>query len=354
MFPIQNLRVRAVERLVSPRVLKGSLPLTAVANQTVYRSRLTIQQILSGEDKRFLVIVGPCSIHDPVAALEYARCLRSLQDELAGELFLVMRAYFEKPRTTLGWKGLINDPFLDGSCNIQEGLRLARKLLLEINEMGLPTASEFLDAITPQYIDDLVSWAAIGARTTESQLHREMASGLSMPVGFKNGTDGSLQIAVDALGAALHPHSFVGIDQEGVTSVIRTSGNPWGHVVLRGGHKRSNYDPESIQEVCTRLSKAGLPQRVIVDCSHANSAKRPAVQEAVLANILEQRIRGTTAIIGAMLESNLFEGSQRIPEDRAQLRYGVSVTDPCLSWDTTEKLLRRSSLRLQEARSVES
>ncbi|MDD2676493.1 MAG: 3-deoxy-7-phosphoheptulonate synthase, partial [Methylacidiphilaceae bacterium] len=212
MLPIQDLRVRSVERLVAPLALKQDLPLTDVASQTVYESRATIQRILSGEDRRFLVIVGPCSIHDPVAALDYARCLRGLQDELKGELFLVMRAYFEKPRTMVGWKGLINDPFLDGSCNIQEGLRLARELLLRINELGLPTASEFLDSITPQYIDDLVSWAAIGARTTESQLHREMASGLSMPVGFKNGTDGSLQIAVDALGAALRPHRFVGID----------------------------------------------------------------------------------------------------------------------------------------------
>ncbi len=348
MLPIQDLRVRSVERLVFPRTLKESLPLTEVANRTVYESRAALQRILSGEDKRFLVIVGPCSIHDPVSALEYAQRLRQLQEELKEELFLVMRAYFEKPRTTLGWKGLINDPFLDGSCNIQEGLRLARRLLLQINELGLPTASEFLDAITPQYIDDLVSWAAIGARTTESQLHREMASGLSMPVGFKNGTDGSLQIAVDALGAALQPHSFVGIDQEGFTSVIRTAGNPWGHVVLRGGHKRSNYDPESIQEACIRLLKAGLPQRVIVDCSHANSAKRPAVQETVLGSILEQRVRGTAAILGAMLESSLYEGSQKIPDDRTQLRYGVSVTDPCMGWEATEKLLRQSSRRIRE------
>ncbi|WP_142524966.1 3-deoxy-7-phosphoheptulonate synthase [Methylacidimicrobium cyclopophantes] len=348
MLPIQDLRVRSVERLVSPRALKESLPLTEAANQTVYASRLAIQRILSGEDKRFLIIVGPCSIHDPVAALDYARSLQALQEELKGELFLVMRTYFEKPRTTVGWKGLINDPFLDGSCNIQEGLRLARKLLLEINEMGLPAASEFLDSITPQYLADLISWAAIGARTTESQLHREMASGLSMPVGFKNGTDGSLQIAVDALGAALQPHSFVGIDQEGFTSVIRTSGNPWGHLVLRGGHKRSNYDPESIQEACIRLLKGGLPQRVIVDCSHANSAKRPSVQETVLGSILEQRVRGTEAIIGAMLESYLFEGSQKIPEDLTELRYGISVTDPCLDWDTTEKLLRQSSRRIRE------
>ncbi len=349
ILPIQDLRVRSVERLVSPRTLKESLPLTEAANQTVYQSRVTLQRIFSGEDERFLVIVGPCSIHDPVSALEYAQRLRLLQEDLQDEIFLVMRTYFEKPRTTLGWKGLINDPFLDGSCNIQEGVRLARKLLLQINEMGLPTASEFLDAITPQYIDDLVSWAAVGARTTESQLHREMASGLSMPVGFKNGTDGSLQIAVDALGAALQPHSFVGIDQEGFTSVIRTSGNPWGHVVLRGGHKRSNYDPESIQEACIRLLKAGLPQRVVVDCSHANSAKRPAVQETVLASILDQRLRGTAAIIGAMLESSLYEGSQKIPEDLTQLLYGVSVTDPCLGWEATEKVLRQGSRRIREA-----
>ncbi|MDD4931944.1 MAG: 3-deoxy-7-phosphoheptulonate synthase [Methylacidiphilaceae bacterium] len=354
MLPIQDLRVRSVERLVAPRALKESLPLTEAAKQTVYEGRVTIQQVLSGEDRRFLVIVGPCSIHDPVAALDYARRLRGLQDELKGELFLVMRAYFEKPRTTIGWKGLINDPLLDGSCDIQEGLRLARKLLLQINELGLPTASEFLDSITPQYIDDLVSWAAIGARTTESQLHREMASGLSMPVGFKNGTDGSLQIAVDALGAALQPHSFVGIDQEGFTSVIRTCGNPWGHLVLRGGHKRSNYDPESIQEACMRLLKGGLPKRLIVDCSHANSAKRPAVQEVVLGSILEQRVRGTAAILGAMLESYLYEGNQRIPEDLTQLRYGLSVTDPCLSWETTEKMLRQSSRRIREALSGES
>lgn len=322
--------------------------MTERANQTVVGGRRAVLDILNERDPRLLVVLGPCSIHDPKAALEYARRLASLSAELEDQLFIVMRTYFEKPRTTIGWKGLINDPYMDGSCHIEEGLRIARKLLLDINELGLPCATEFLDPIVPQYIADLISWAAIGARTTESQTHREMASGLSMPVGFKNGTDGSLQIAIDGMGAARAPHSFVGIDQEGYTCIVRTTGNPAGHVVLRGGRNRSNYDPESIAEACAQLAAHRLPKVLMVDCSHANSGKQHARQEEVWNSIIEQRASGTRPIIGAMLESHLFEGSQPVAKDPATLRYGISVTDACISWETTERLLRHGHHLLSE------
>src|SRR5260370_18918169 len=284
MLPTQYLRVKETVRLLTPNALKAGLPMAAASNQTVVLGRDAIGRVLRQEDARFLAVVGPCSIHDAGAALEYAGKLNQLRQELAERLCIVMRVYFEKPRTTVGWKGLINDPHLDGSYDIEAGLQKARALLLQITGMGLPAATEFLDPIVPQYIADLVRCAAVGARTTESQTHREMASGLSMPVGFKNGTDGSLQIAIDAMGAAMRPHSFLGIDQDGFTSIVRTTGNPAGHVVLRGGRLRTNYDAESIHEAEVKLTQAGLPPVLMVDCSHANSGKQHARQEDVWRN----------------------------------------------------------------------
>ncbi len=314
--------------------------MTERANQTVVEGREVVKRILRREDPRLLVVVGPCSIHDLDGALEYARKLNCLREQLAGQFSIVMRVYFEKPRTTIGWKGLINDPHLDGSYDIETGLKKARRLLLQITGMGLPAATEFLDPIVPQYLADLVSWAAIGARTTESQTHREMASGLSMPVGFKNATDGSLQIAVDAMTSARTPHSFLGIDQDGVTSIIRTTGNPHGHVVLRGGRLEANYDPESIASAIVTLQKAGLPPVLMVDCSHANSGKQHARQEEVWKSVLHQRAAGNTALIGLMVESYLEEGSQPIPKRLEDLRHCVSITDACVGWETTERMLR--------------
>lgn len=320
------------------------------ANQTVVSGRATVQRILRREEKRLLVITGPCSIHDPKSALEYARRLLALRSQVEDELFLVMRVYFEKPRTTVGWKGLINDPHLDGSYEVDSGIRAARRLLLEINHLGMPAASEFLDPIVPQFIADLVTWAAIGARTTESQTHREMASGLSMPVGFKNGTDGSLQIAIDAMLSAKHPHHFLGIDQNGAVSVVRTTGNTDGHVVLRGGRARTNYDAASIADAGAQLRKAGLPDGLMVDCSHANSSKQHAKQEEVWQDLITQRIAGTDPLIGVMLESHLNEGNQPIPKNLSDLKYGVSLTDACLSWEATERILLDGARRLREAR----
>jgi len=346
MQQTQDLRVTSAQRLQPPRALKAQLPMTERANRTVVQGRATVQQILAQRDARLLVVVGPCSIHDPKGAMEYAGKLAGVAGELSDQLFIVMRVYFEKPRTTVGWKGLINDPRMDGSCEIEEGLRIGRKLLLDVNELGLPAATEFLDPIVPQYIDDLITWAAIGARTTESQTHREMASGLSMPVGFKNGTDGSLQIAIDAMSSARTPHSFLGIDQDGFTSLVRTKGNPDGHVVLRGGRARTNYDPQSIGEAAAQLAKHELPPVLMVDCSHANSLKQHARQEDVWRSLIEQRAAGTRTIIGAMVESYLQEGNQPVPQSPADIVYGVSVTDACLSWETTERMLRHGHAAL--------
>lgn len=349
MEPTQDLRVASAKRLPTPSAVKGRLPMTEGANRTVVGSRAAVQRILARHDPRLLVIVGPCSIHDPNGAMDYARRLAVLHRELGDRLFIVMRVYFEKPRTTVGSKGLINDPHMDGTCDIEEGLHRGRKLLLDINSIGLPAATEFLDPIVPQYIDDLIGWAAIGARTTESQTHREMASGLSMPVGFKNGTDGGLQIAIDAMGSARSAHSFLGIDQEGHTSVVRTRGNPDGHVVLRGGRARPNYDPQSIAEACQSLGKHNLPHVLMVDCSHANSLKQHARQEEVWNSLIQQRSTGTRAIIGAMVESYLHEGNQPVPPNPADIAYGISVTDACLSWDTTERMLRQGHAALQDS-----
>ncbi len=338
MKPTQDLHVREFTPLISPNDLKYVLPTTPAANQTVVSGRENIQKILAKEDRRMLAIVGPCSIHDEIAALEYAEKLNDLRKKVEETMVVVMRVYFEKPRTTVGWKGLINDPCMDGSCDMVEGLKRARALLLKITEMGLPTATELLDPITPQYIADLVCWTAIGARTTESQTHREMASGLSMPVGLKNCTDGGLSTAINAILAASSPQSFLGIDQNGRTCIVKTTGNPWAHIVLRGG-KRPNYDSVSIDEALSQLKEKKLPAVVMVDCSHANSRKKYQRQEIVWKDVLEQRIDGNDSIIGMMLESNLFEGAQKCSNDPSCLKYGVSVTDECISWETTEKLL---------------
>jgi 3-deoxy-7-phosphoheptulonate synthase len=340
MFRTQDLHVREIVRLLAPRALKAELPITDGASATVARGREMVTRILHRKDPRLLVVVGPCSIHDPKGALEYAEKLNLLRREFSERMEIVMRVYFEKPRTTIGWKGLINDPHLDNSQDIESGLKIARRLLLDISAMGLPTATEFLDPIIPQYIADLITWAAIGARTTESQTHRELASGLSMPVGFKNATDGSLQIAVDAMCSARTSHSFLGLDQDGFTSIVRTTGNPDGHVVLRGGRLQTNYDAKSIQEAEAKLTQAGLPAVLMVDCSHANSGKQPARQEDVWHSIIEQRVAGTRSLIGAMVESYLNEGSQPIAKNLSELRYGVSITDACVSWETTERMLR--------------
>lgn len=346
MLPTQDLNVVELVRLKSPRAIKDELPMTETANRTVVEGRATVRKILRREDPRLLVVVGPCSVHDPKGALDYARRLAALREELKDRLFLVMRVYFEKPRTTVGWKGLINDPHLDGSYDIEGGLKLARKLLLEVAELGLPAGTEFLDSIVPQYISDLVSWAAIGARTTESQTHREMASGLSMPVGFKNGTDGSLQIALDAMQASRSPHSFLGVDQDGFTSIVRTKGNPYGHVVLRGGRARTNYDATSIAEAEAALKKAGQEPVIMVDCSHANSNKQHRQQEEVARSVVAQRAAGNTALIGLMVESYLEEGNQPVTGNRAELKYGVSITDACVNWATTERMLREAHGKL--------
>jgi len=340
MYRTQDLHVKEIVRLLSPRELKAQTPTTDAANATVARSRERVIRILRQEDPRLLVVIGPCSIHDEKGALEYAEKLNALRKEFADRMEIVMRVYFEKPRTTIGWKGLINDPHLDGSQDIETGLKIARRLLLEITGMGLPTATEFLDPIVPQYIADLITWAAIGARTTESQTHREMASGLSMPVGLKNSTDGSLQIAIDAMGATRNQHSFLGINEDGITSIVRTTGNPHAHVVLRGGRAKTNYDAESIRAAAEKLVSEKLPPVLMVDCSHANSEKKFAKQEDVWRSVIQQRVEGSRSLIGLMVESNLFEGSQPIPKDLKDLRYGVSLTDSCIGWETTERMLR--------------
>ena len=336
---VRNVNIVRVVPFIPPNALYAELPASGKITDKVFHSRETIKNILLKKDKRLLAIVGPCSIHDIPTALEYAGKLFALRQKYERRLFIIMRVYFEKPRTTLGWKGLIADPGLDGSADMPRGLRLARKLLLDINAMGLPAATEMLDPIVPQYIADLVSWAAIGARTTESQTHREMASGLSMPVGFKNSTDGNLQIPMDAMGASRHAHSFLGINPLGQTAMVSTKGNPFVHLILRGGKDRPNYKPRCIREAVSRLKAAHLPDGLIVDCSHANACKRQANQEKVLKNILRQRADGQKSIIGFMLESNLLPGCQPIPTDRKELIRGVSVTDECMGWEKTAELL---------------
>ncbi|MCK8602496.1 3-deoxy-7-phosphoheptulonate synthase [Desulfoferrobacter suflitae] len=346
MKPTHDIHVKEFIPLVSPNTLKEELPLSSQAYQTVVAGRGAIQKILRKQDRRLLVIVGPCSIHDEKAAIEYAERLAALKEKVKDTLYLVMRVYFEKPRTTIGWKGLINDPWLDGSCDIVSGLRIARSLLLRITEMGLATATEMLDPITPQYIAGLVCWAAIGARTIESQTHREMSSGLSMPVGFKNCTDGGLATALNAMIAAGSPQSFLGIDQNGQTCIVTTTGNPDTHLVLRGG-KRPNYDSVSIQEALGLLREKGLAETIMVDCSHANSRKKHRAQAMVWQDVINQRIDGNDALIGLMLESNLFEGNQENKGDLAAMKYGVSISDACISWETTEHLIMSAHEQLE-------
>ncbi len=336
---VTDLHIGSIEPLASPDDLQRRLPLTPAMVQLVAEGRDQVQHILTGEDPRLLVIVGPCSIHDEKAALEYAGRLKRLADEVSDTLFIVMRVYFEKPRTSLGWKGLINDPNLDGSFDISGGLYRARRLLMQLAEMGVLAGTELLDPITPQYLADLVTWAAIGARTTESQTHREMASGLSMPVGFKNGTDGNSQIAIDAMKTARAPHAFLGIDRQGRTCIVNTKGNPYGHLILRGGSGGPNYTEASVRDVQAKLEGAGLPPRIMVDCSHANSEKDHNRQPIAFRDVVRQRRAGNDLIVGLMAESHLFGGRQDLGDDPSQLRYGVSITDACMDWEETATML---------------
>ncbi|MNO70828.1 Phospho-2-dehydro-3-deoxyheptonate aldolase, Tyr-sensitive [compost metagenome] len=345
---IDDLNVASNETLITPEQLKREIPLTEAARQTVAHGRQVIRDILDGKDHRLFVVIGPCSIHDVKAAHEYAERLKVLAAEVSDTLFLVMRVYFEKPRTTVGWKGLINDPYLDDSFKIQDGLHIGRQLLLDLAEMGLPTATEALDPISPQYLQDLISWSAIGARTTESQTHREMASGLSSAVGFKNGTDGSLTVAINALQSVSSPHRFLGINQEGGVSIVTTKGNPYGHVVLRGGNGKPNYDSVSVALCEQDLAKAKIKANIMVDCSHANSNKDPALQPLVMDNVSNQIVEGNDSIVGLMVESHLGWGNQPIPKDLCQLQYGVSITDACIDWDATEKTLRSMHAKLKD------
>ena len=348
MIRTNNLNVRGLTPIIAPADLKQVFPLTEAAAEFVTRARNEIKAVLRHLDPRVMVVVGPCSIHDPEAALAYAQRLANLRRELEDQLLLIMRVYFEKPRTTVGWKGLINDPDLNGTHQISKGLGVARRLLCLVTELELPVGSEMLDPITPQYLTDLISWGAIGARTTESQPHREMASGLSFPVGFKNGTDGGLQIAIDAMGAARHPHSFLGINRHGRISVVKTAGNPDVHIVLRGGKTVPNYRAPEVRHAEERLRKAGLNPAVMVDCSHGNSNKDHTRQEEVLRDVIGQIAAGNTSLCGLMIESNLEEGNQPLPRDPSQLRYGVSVTDKCVDWATTERMLRHAHDRLRD------
>jgi len=348
MVQTNNINVLDVSPIIAPLDLKQVFPLPLADAAFVNNSRNTIKAILNGEDKRLLTVVGPCSIHDPIAALEYAQKLYDLSEKLKDQLFIIMRVYFEKPRTTVGWKGLINDPDMDGSHQISKGLGVARQLFCAITAQKLPIASEMLDPITPQYLSDMISWGAIGARTTESQTHREMASGLSFPVGFKNGTDGGLKIALDAMAASCREHSFLGINFEGRSSIVHTAGNPDVHLVLRGGDNAPNYNSEAVTNAAELLKGKNLPPAIMVDCSHANSNKDHTRQGEILDNIIDQLIDKPGSITGVMIESNLNAGNQSIPEDLSQLKYGVSITDKCVDWETTVEMLSRAHDRLAQ------
>ncbi len=346
-FPnaFENLNVLSQQTLLPPSQLHDAVPASDRATQTVSAARATVANILKGQDPRLLVVVGPCSIHDIAAAMDYARRLKVLADELKEHLYVVMRVYFEKPRTTVGWKGLINDPHMDDSFCIEEGLHLARKLLVDLNDMGLPCGTEALDPITPQYLGDLIAWSAIGARTTESQTHRELASGLSSPVGFKNGTDGSLEVAINAMLSAAQPHAFLGINGDGQVALTHTRGNAYGHLILRGGGN-PNYDSVAVAQAEAELVAARLPANIVVDCSHANSRKNHTLQSLVLKDVVGQIVDGCRSIKGVMLESNLFEGKQKLADPK-DLRYGVSITDACLGWEATAASLREAAQRLR-------
>jgi len=346
MFKTNNLNIREIIPIVAPFYLRQIFPLSEEDAKFVTESRNSVIDILNKRDNRLMAVVGPCSIHDPKAALEYAEKLYNLSNIVKEKIFIIMRVYFEKPRTTVGWKGLINDPDMDGSHMISKGLGIARRLLSEITKMKLPVACEMLDPITPQYLSDMITWGAIGARTTESQTHREMASGLSFPVGFKNGTDGNVKVAVDAMKTALRPHSFLGINAEGKSSIVKTTGNNNVHIVLRGGEKKPNYFKEDIESVVKMLQENSLLDSVMVDCSHGNSRKDHTKQEGVLKNLVEQIQSGSKHIKAVMIESNLYEGNQSIPVDKSQLKYGVSVTDKCIGWQDTERIIKEAAERL--------
>ncbi len=347
---LENINVTSFDAMPSPEDLHARLPLSELAANAVNDGRVALRNILERKDKRLFVVVGPCSIHDPIAGLDYARRLKALQEEVKDTMLLVMRVYFEKPRTTTGWKGYINDPYMDDSFRVDQGMELARKFLLDVCELGLPTGTEALDPISPQYLGDLIAWTAIGARTTESQTHREMSSGLSTPVGFKNGTDGDISIAINAILSASHPHSFLGLNGQGRVSIVRTRGNQHGHVVLRGGDGRPNYDTVSVAMAEQALLKAKLRANIVVDCSHANSYKKPELQPLVMADVINQVVNGNSSLVGIMIESNIVAGNQKIPEDLSQLTYGCSVTDACVDWITTEKMIRDAAARLRSSR----
>jgi 3-deoxy-7-phosphoheptulonate synthase len=345
---LENLNVAAFDLMPSPEEIHARLPISERASDTVYEGREALKRILDRTDPRIFIIVGPCSIHDPVAGYDYAERLSALAESVRDTLCLVMRVYFEKPRTSTGWKGFINDPYMDDSFRIEEGIEKARAFLLKVAELGLPTATEALDPITPQYLGDLVAWTAIGARTSESQTHREMASGLSTPVGFKNGTDGDIQVAINAIQSAARPHSFLGLSFQGRSAIVRTQGNTYSHMVLRGGGGRPNYDTVSISITERALAKAGLPRNIVVDCSHANSYKDVELQPLVMSDCVHQVREGNRSIVGLMIESNLEAGNQPIPDDLSQLKYGCSVTDPCVDWPTTEAMIRKARENLRD------
>jgi 3-deoxy-7-phosphoheptulonate synthase len=344
----ENLNVASLDVMPSPDEVKARVPLTEAAATTVVKSRRTLEAILDGTDPRLFVVVGPCSIHDPVAGLDYARRLARLAEELSDVFHFVMRVYFEKPRTSLGWKGFINDPFMDDSFRIDVGMEKARRFLLDVNELGLPAGTEALDPIAPQYYGDLIAWTAIGARTSESQTHREMSSGLSTPVGFKNGTDGDVEAAVNAIVSASRPHSFLGVNGQGRSAIVRTRGNRYGHLVLRGGGGRPNFDTVSISLAEQTLEKAKLPRNIVVDCSHANSWKKPELQPLVMRDVVHQIREGNRSVVGVMIESFIEPGNQPIPDDLSRLKYGCSVTDACIGWDTTVEMLRSAQPVLRE------
>jgi len=348
MIKTNNLKVSAITPIIAPSELRQVFPLSVKDRDFISKSREQIKDIISHRDRRLMVVVGPCSIHDPEAAKDYAKRLASLSKRVSDQLLLVMRVYFEKPRTTVGWKGLINDPDMNGTHQISKGLGIARGLLSWITAREIPVANEMLDPITPEYVADMISWGAIGARTTESQTHREMASGLSFPVGFKNGTDGNLQIAMDAMKAAQHPHNFLGINREGRASIIQTTGNPDVHMVLRGGARKTNYHAEDIAFVEESLKKNNLNPTIMVDCSHGNSNKDYIKQVGVLEDVIQQIINGNTSISGVMIESFLSAGNQKVPVDISELKYGVSITDACIDWDTTERILLDAHKQLQK------
>lgn len=348
---LTNVNVKGSYLIPTPEEIQKLLPASEKNYDVVLRGREDIRNILDNKDRRLFVVIGPCSIHDVKAAMEYATRLKALSEKVKDTLLLVMRVYFEKPRTTVGWKGLINDPYMDDSFHIEEGLKRARKVLIDITELGLPTATEALDPITPQYLSELISWSAIGARTTESQTHREMASGLSTPVGFKNGTDGNIQMAINAMKSTLMPHHFLGIDSQGRISVFMTQGNAYSHLVLRGGEKGANYDSSNIEACEKMLEKEKLRKKIMVDCSHGNSSKDHNRQPLVFESVIDQVVAGNQSICGMMVESHLFAGNQKIPADLKQLKYGVSVTDACIDWETTEAMILKAHERLSKGSS---